>query len=79
MQGTEVLDYARQLLEARGFQAIAEAARKASAFEQQGDSQQAETWRRIEAALIQMRGPHASLGVRARAPQAGGARFGSHL
>ena len=60
MQATEVLDYARQLFEARGFQAIAEAAQKASAFEQKGDSKQAETWRRIEAALIQMRGPHAS-------------------
>jgi hypothetical protein len=60
MQATDVQDYARQLLEAHGFQAIAEAARKASAFEQQGDNQEAEIWRRIEAALLQMRGPHAS-------------------
>jgi len=60
MQATDVQDYARQLLEAHGFQAIAEAARKASALEQQGDSQEAQIWRRIEAALLQMRGPHAS-------------------
>jgi hypothetical protein len=60
MQATDVQDYARQLFEAHGFTAIAEAAQKASTFEQQGDAQQARTWRRIEAALIEMRGPHAS-------------------
>ena len=60
MQATDVQDYARQLFEAHGFIAIAEAAQKASTFEQQGDAQQARTWRRIEAALIEMRGPHAS-------------------
>jgi hypothetical protein len=60
MQTTEVHDYARQLLEAQGFKAIAEAAQKARAFEEQGDSEQAQTWRRIEAALMQMRGPHES-------------------
>ena len=41
-------------------QAIVEAAQKARAFEEQGDKEQAQTWRRIEAALMQMRGPHAS-------------------
>jgi hypothetical protein len=60
MQTTEVHDYARQLLEAQGFKAIAEAAQKARAFEEQGDNEQAQTWRRIEAALMQMRGPHES-------------------
>ncbi len=60
MQTTEVQDYARQLLDARGLRAIAEAAQKASTFEKQGDDQQAQMWRRIEAALIEMRGPHAS-------------------
>ena len=60
MQTTEVHDYARQLLEAQGFKAIAEAAQKARAFEEQGDSEQAQTWRRVEAALMQMRGPHVS-------------------
>jgi hypothetical protein len=60
MQPSDIQDYARQLVEAHGFKAIAEAAQKASAFEQQGHDQEAKTWRRIEAALIQMRGPHAS-------------------
>ncbi len=60
MDTMEIQDYARRLLEAHGLKAISEAAQKASAFERQGDHQQAETWRRIEAALMQMRGPHAS-------------------
>jgi hypothetical protein len=60
METVDIQDYARQLLEAHGLKAIAEAAQKASAFEQQGDEHQAQTWRRIEAALMQMRGPHAS-------------------
>jgi hypothetical protein len=41
MQTTEVHDYARQLLEAQGFKAIAEAAQKARVFEQQGNNEQA--------------------------------------
>jgi hypothetical protein len=60
MQEIEIQDYARQLLEAHGDKAVAEAAQKASALEKQGDSEQAATWRHIEAALKQMRGPHAS-------------------
>jgi hypothetical protein len=60
MQEAEVYDYARQLLEAHGDKAVAEAAQKASALEKQGDSEQAETWRHIEAALKLMRGPHES-------------------
>jgi hypothetical protein len=49
-----------QLLEAHGDKAVAEAAQKASALEKQGESEQAETWRHIEAALKFMRGPHES-------------------
>ena len=60
MQETEVYDYARQLLEAHGDKAVAEAAQKASALEKQGESEQAETWRHIEAALKLMRGPDES-------------------
>lgn len=60
MQESEVYDYARQLLEAHGDKAIAEAAQKACALEQQGESENAETWRHIEAALKLMRGPHES-------------------
>jgi hypothetical protein len=60
MEEIQIIDYARQLFEAHGERAIAEAAQKASALERQGDRQQAETWRRIEAALKELRGPHAS-------------------
>jgi hypothetical protein len=60
MQETEIYDYARQLLEAHGDKAVAEAAQKARQFEQQGENEQAETWRHIEAAMKLMRGPHAS-------------------
>ena len=56
MQESEVYDYARQLLEAHGDKAVAEAAQKACALEKQGESEQAETWRHIEAALKLMRG-----------------------
>jgi hypothetical protein len=60
MQQTEIYDYARQLLEAHGDKAVAEAAQKARGFEVQGKSEDAETWRHIEAALKTMRGPHES-------------------
>ena len=60
MHAIEVQEYARQLWEAHGFQAIAEAAQKASAFAQQGDKEQAHTWRSIEQALLLMRGPNES-------------------
>ena len=58
MREAEIHDYARQLLEAHGAQAVAEAAQKASDFEGKGQSEHAQTWRRIEAALKLMRGPH---------------------
>lgn len=60
MEADQIIDYARQLFEAHGNGAIAEAAQKAAALEQQGEREQAETWRRIEAALKLMCGPHAS-------------------
>jgi hypothetical protein len=60
MQESEVYDYARQLLEAHGDKAMAEAAQKACALEKQGESENAETWRHIEAALKLMCGPHES-------------------
>jgi hypothetical protein len=58
MKEGEIHDYARQLLEAHGAAAVAEAAQKAAASEEQGESEQARTWRRVEAALKLMRGPH---------------------
>jgi len=56
----DIQDYARQLLEAHGDKAVAEAAQKASSFEQQGNKKEANTWRQIESALVRMRGPHAT-------------------
>ena len=57
MQATEIQSYARQLFEAEGVRSIAIAAKKAQMFERQNDTEQAQAWRRIEAALILMRGP----------------------
>ena len=56
----DIQDYARQLLEAHGAQAVVEAAQKACAFEMGGKRKEAEIWRHIEAALKLMRGPHQS-------------------
>jgi hypothetical protein len=50
--------HARQLWQALGPKAIAEAAQKATKFEQKHDQSQAGYWRRVEAILVQMRGPH---------------------
>lgn len=57
MEATQVQQYARQLFEVQGIRAIAAAAEKAARLEQSGDPEQARAWRRIEAALLQMRGP----------------------
>jgi hypothetical protein len=56
----EIHDYARQLLEAHGAMAVVEAAQKACASEEKGETEEAETWRHIEAVLQMMRGPHVS-------------------
>jgi hypothetical protein len=60
MQELAIQDYARQLFEARGAEAIADAAQTASGFEMRGLSEDAETWRRVESALKLMRGPRQS-------------------
>jgi hypothetical protein len=60
MELSEIHDYARRLMEARGPKAIAEAAQKARTFEEQGNAEQAKTWRNIEQALLFMRGPSVS-------------------
>lgn len=60
MHTIDVQSHARRMLEAQGPRAIADAAQKAKALEAQGDAEQAETWRRIEAALHLMHGPRAS-------------------
>lgn len=60
MQALDIQEHARRLRDARGELALALAAQKARSFEQQGDAEQAQTWRRIEAALRQMQGPRHS-------------------
>ena len=56
----DVSAIARHLFETQGAKAIAEAAQKAASFEKAGDAGQAKHWRRVEAALREMRGPHES-------------------
>jgi hypothetical protein len=60
MSGLDVQDYARQLFEAHGPKAVAEAAQKASSLEEQGQKDEAKTWRLVEEALKEMLGPHES-------------------
>jgi len=60
MQAMDIQEVARKLRDARGDLALADAAHKARGFEEQGDTEQAETWRRIEQALRLMQGPHVS-------------------
>jgi hypothetical protein len=60
MEAAKIHEYARKLKETHGEKALVEAAQKRSGFEKDGDSAQAEIWRKIEAALKEMRGPHAS-------------------
>ncbi len=57
MQGIDVQDYARQMYEAHGAKAIAEAAQKAHNLEKQGKNEEAETWRLIQSTIKEMRAP----------------------
>jgi hypothetical protein len=59
MHAVEIQDHARRLLDAMGPKALAEAAHRARELADQGKSEQAEDWRRIEAVLRQMQGPRA--------------------
>lgn len=60
MHAIEIQEHTRKLKDAHGDKAILEAAEKARELEEAGDREQAENWRRIEAALMQLRGPHES-------------------
>ncbi len=60
MSTSDVSTVARHLFDAHGTKAIAEAAQKAASFEKAGDAEQAKFWRRVEAALMEMRGPRES-------------------
>lgn len=58
MNSQDVHQHALRLIEHNGPKAVAVAAQKAAHFENSGDKEQARTWKRIEAALKEMRGPH---------------------
>lgn len=60
MDMNEIHDYARRFLGTHGDRAAAEAAQKAAECDKLGDQMQAADWRRIQAAIQQMRGPHVS-------------------
>jgi hypothetical protein len=60
MPETQIHTIARQMLEKHGFEAIAKAAQKAVACENEGDTEEAKEWRHIENAMKSMRGPHQS-------------------
>ena len=60
MNMNEIHDYARRFVGTHGEKAEAEAAQKAAECEKAGDRSQAEDWRRIQAAIKEMRGPHLS-------------------
>ncbi|TCP61609.1 hypothetical protein EV663_10460 [Rhodovulum bhavnagarense] len=58
MESSKVMEYARALFDAHGDKAEAEAAQKAAALESEGQAEAAETWRKVQAAIQQMRAPH---------------------
>jgi hypothetical protein len=60
MQTIETQEYASQWLETHGDKAVVVAAKRARSFEKNGNSEEATTWRKIEAAIKLMRGPHQS-------------------
>jgi hypothetical protein len=60
MEETMISEYARQLRDAHGDRAIAEAAQRAVQSERLEDEDEAKTWRQVEAALKTMQGPIAS-------------------
>ena len=60
MNAVDISALARHYFETQGAKAIAEAAQKAASFEDSGDEEQSKTWRRVEAVLWEMRGPHES-------------------
>jgi hypothetical protein len=56
MRESDIVDYAKRLLDAHGGKAEAEAAAKIREFEDKNDAEQAETWRKIRSAISEQRG-----------------------
>lgn len=55
MRESEIVDYAKRLLDAHGKDAEREAAQKARDYSERNDPEQAETWRRIRSAIGELR------------------------
>lgn len=55
MRESEIIDYARRLLAAHGGKAEAEAAQKVRELEEQNETEQVEDWRKIRAAITELR------------------------
>jgi hypothetical protein len=60
MDSMAIHDYARRFIGAHGDKAEFEAAQRATICERQGEKDQADDWRRIQAAIKEMRGPRVS-------------------
>jgi hypothetical protein len=60
MTKTDVSAIARHLFESHGAKAIAEAAQRADHFGKTKNREQAQTWKRVESALRDLRGPRQS-------------------
>ena len=60
MDRIKIHEYARALYDAHGDKAEVEAAQKARKHEDAGDAAQAKTWRAVQSAISQMRGPRQS-------------------
>lgn len=56
----KITDYARSLLDAHGDKAEAEAAQRAAAAEQAGETGNAEQWHQVRKAINQLRSGHVS-------------------
>ncbi len=60
MDAIKTTEYARALLSSHGDKAAAEAAQKMREYEEAGNAEEADNWRRIRLAITEMRGPHQS-------------------
>jgi len=60
METAKIAEYARSLYNAHGDKAELEAAQKAKQCEEQGDTDEAETWQAIRRAIGEIRGAHES-------------------
>jgi len=56
MSAINAIEYAKQLLAARGDKAEAEVAQKAAGLEASGEHAQAQSWRRVRKAIRELRG-----------------------